>query len=166
MHGSAQQAVQITQVMTTLPTREFSLGYVRIEFHVKQGLADTPLAQLKGLAAPLAVSSPEATALDVLSFQQSVGGLARAVEVIAGLLPAMTVAGWQQALPLESTAVKQRMGYMLEVLGAKKYAKLIQASLPARLRQVPLQIATPSLGTGWQGPWQVEDNIRLKESMN
>lgn len=165
MHGSAQQAVQITQVITTVPTRALDLGHVHIEFHVKRRLADTPLAQIKGLAAPLAVSSPEATALDLMSFQQSVGGVARASDVIAGLLQAMTAEGWRRALPLENTAVKQRMGYVLEVLGANKYAKLVEASLPAKLRRVPLQSATPSLGTGWQAPWQVEDNIRLKESM-
>lgn len=165
MHGSAQQAVQITQVITTVPTRALDLGHVHIEFHVKRRLADTPLAQIKGLAAPLAVSSPEATALDLMSFQKSVGGVARASDVIAGLLQAMTAEGWRRALPLENTAVKQRMGYVLEVLGANKYAKLVEASLPAKLRRVPLQSATPSLGTGWQAPWQVEDNIRLKESM-
>ncbi len=166
MHGSAQQAVQITQVITTTPTRALDLGNVHIEFHVKQRLDDTPLTQIKGLAAPLAVSSPEATALDLMSFQQSVGGVARAVNVVAGLLPAMTADGWRRALHLENVAVKQRMGYVLEVLGAKKYAKLVEASLPAKLRQVRLQSATPSLGAGWQMPWLVEDNIHLKESMN
>lgn len=166
MHGSAQQAVQITQVMTTVPTRSLTLGHVHIEFHVKQRLADTPLSQIKGLAAPLAVSSPEATALDLISFQQSVGGVARATEVIAGLLPAMTAEGWRRAIPFENTAVKQRMGYVLEVIGAQKYAKIIEASLPEKLRQVPLQSAAPSPGTGGQMPWLVEDNINLKESMN
>lgn len=166
MHGSAQQAVQITQVMTTKPTRAFDLGHVHLEFHVKQRLLDTPLAQIKGLAAPLAVSSPEATALDLMTFQQSIGGVARAAEVIAGLLPAMTAEGWRRALPFENTATKQRTGYVLEILGALKYAKIIEASLPAKLRQISLQSATPSLGTGWQTTWQVEDNLRLKESLN
>ena len=166
MHGSAQQAVQITQVMTTVPIRTLDVGVVHIEFHVKKQLADTPLSQIKGLAAPLAVSSPEATALDLISFQHGVGGVARATEVIAGLLPAMTTEGWRRALPAENTAVKQRIGYVMEVLGATQYAKLIQTSLPATLRKVPLQLATPTLNTAWQLPWQVEDNIRLKESMN
>lgn len=165
MHGSAQQAVQITQVMTTAPTRALTLGYIHIEFHVKQRLADTPLTQIKGLAAPLAVSSPEATALDLMSFEQSIGGVARAADVIAGLLPAMSSEGWRRALPFENSAVKQRMGYVLEVLGAQRYAKIIEASLPTKLRRVPLQSAMPLLGTGYPGPWQVEDNIRLKESM-
>lgn len=165
MHGSTQQAVQITQVMTTVPTQALDLGHVHIEFHVKQRLVDTPLTQIKGLAAPLAVSSPEATALDLISFQQSVGGVSRVAEVVAGLLPVMTAEGWRRTIPLETTAVKQRMGYILEVLGAKKYAKLIQASLPKKLHQVPLQFATLSHGKGWQVPWQVEDNIGLKESL-
>ncbi len=161
LHGSAQQAVQLTQVLTTTPTRPLNAGSVRIEFHVKERLADTPLTSIKGLAAPLAVSSPEATALDLLAFQHCVGGVARATDVVAGLLPVMTAEGWRRALPFSPVVVRQRMGYVLDTLGAHRFANLVQASLPSKLRPVLLQSATPSLGMGVQLPWQVDDNVDL-----
>lgn len=166
LHGSAQQAVQLTQVLTTTPTRALIAGSVHVEFHVKERLADTPLTSIKGLAAPLAVSSPEATALDLLAFQHCVGGVARAANVIAGLLPAMTVNGWRRALPFSRVVVRQRTGYVLEALGARRFANLVQASLPSKLRSVLLQSATPSLGTGGQLPWQVDDNVGLQGELN
>ena len=166
LHGSAQQGVQLTQVMTTAPTRALDVGSGHVEFHVKQRLLDTPLTPIKGLAAPLAVSSPEATALDLLAFQHCVGGVARAAEVIAGLLPVMTASGWRRALPLAPVAVRQRMGYVLTALGAHRFAKLVQASLPSKLRPVLLQYATPPLGTGGPLPWRVEDNAELKGALN
>lgn len=162
LHGSAQQAVQLTQVMTTAPTRAFDVGSVHVEFHVKQRLRDIPLTPIKGLAAPLAVSSPEATALDLLAFQHCVGGISRAAEVFAGLLPVMTAGGWRRALPLAPVTVRQRTGYVLDTLGAHRFAKLVQASLPSKLRPVRLHSATPSLGTGGQLPWHVDDNVGLK----
>lgn len=162
LHGSAQQAVQVTQVMTTVPTRALDVGNLHIEFHVKQRLLDTPLSTIKGLAAPLAVSSPEATALDLLAFQHCVGGVARAADVIAGLLPVMTVEGWRRALPLAPVVVRQRMGYVLDTLSANRFAKLIQTSLPSKLRTVLLQTATPTMSSCGQQPWQVDDNIGLK----
>ena len=165
LHGSAQQAVQLTQVLTTTPTRAVEVGSVRVEFHVKESLLDTPLTPIRGLAAPLAVSSPEATALDLLAFQRCVGGVVRAAEVVAGMLPAMSAAGWRRALPHAPQAVRQRAGYVLDVLGAHRFAKLVQASLPSKLHGVLLQPATPSLGTSERLPWRVEDNVGLQGAL-
>ena len=162
LHGSAQQAVQLTQVMTSSVTRAFSVGNVHVEFHVKQHLLDTPLTPIRGLASPLAVSSPEATALDLIAFQHCVGGIARATDVIAGLLPAMTTEGWQRALKYAPLTVRQRTGYVLETLGAKRFATTTQITLPPKLRSVLLQNATPTRGTDLELPWQVIDNVGLK----
>lgn len=138
LHGSAQQAVQLTQVMTSSATRAFSVGNVHIEFHVKRHLLDTPLTPIRGLASPLAVSSPEATALDLIAFQHCVGGIARAADVIAGLLPAMTNEGWHRALKCAPLPVRQRTGYVLETLGAKRFARCTLC------RTVPPRMATCS----------------------
>lgn len=162
LHGSAQQAVQLTQVMTSSATRAFSIGNVHIEFHVKRHLLDTPLTPIRGLASPLAVSSPEATALDLIAFQHCVGGIARAADVIAGLLPAMTNEGWHRALKYAPLTVRQRTGYVLETLGAKRFAATVQITLPAKLRSILLQNATPTRGTDLEQPWQVIDNVGLK----
>jgi hypothetical protein len=167
MHGSSQQAVQVTQVMTLLPVRPMQVGRLRIEFHVKASLERTPLTELRGLAAPLAVSSPEATALDLVVFNQSIGGTERAAEVISGLLPTMSAAGLRQALLAESrVAVKQRLGYIFEILGATKLANIVEASLPARTMRILLQLATPSTGASAIAPWGVVDNIELKAKLS
>ena len=54
--------------------------------------------------------------------------VARAAEVIVGLLPVMTASGWRRALPLAPVAVRQRTGYVLDALGGHRFAKLVQAS--------------------------------------
>jgi predicted transcriptional regulator of viral defense system len=162
LHGSAKQAVQLTQVMTSSATRAFSVGNVHVEFHVKQHLLGTPLTPIRGLASPLAVSSPEATALDLIAFQHCVGGIARATEVITGLLPVMTNEGWHRALKNASPTVRQRTGYVLKTLGARRFATAVQITLPSKLRPVVLQNAMPTRGTELEQPWQVIDNVGLK----
>src|ERR1700730_4894106 len=47
------------------------------KLYVKSKLESTPLTEIPGLPAPLAVSSPEATALDLIAFSHRLGGLAR-----------------------------------------------------------------------------------------
>ncbi|MHB1241479.1 MAG: type IV toxin-antitoxin system AbiEi family antitoxin [Gammaproteobacteria bacterium] len=163
-HGSSQQAVQVVQVITEKPMRPITLSRVRLEFHVKVGLHRTPLAEIRGLPAALAISSAAATALDLTTFSKSVGGMARAVEVIAGLLPAIDAAGLRQALAVEPmVTAKQRMGYIFDILGAETLANIVHQSLPRRTVRIPLQPAHPATGSPLSTRWNVVDNLGLKE---
>lgn len=161
-YGSSQQAVQVIQVITGRPMPPMVLGRMRIEFHVKAGLERTPLTEIRGLAAPLAVSSAAATALDLVAFNQSAGGIERVVEVISGLLPNVNATGLGLALAAESrVSVKQRMGYILEGLGATRLAENVRRSLPARTARVLLQPAGPASSAPPAPPWNVVDNLGI-----
>lgn len=165
MHGSSQQAVQVTQVLTTRPMRPLAIGRVHVTFYVKSSLRQTPLSLLAGMPAPLAVSSPEATAIDLVAFSDRIGGIAQATRVIEGLKPAMTLSGMKRALAAEpQAAVKQRLGYVLSVLGWNRMADEVRKSLPHRLAPAVLQTRTqPGAPRGTlRQPWMVLDNIDLQ----
>lgn len=164
LHGSSQQALQVTQVLTTKPMRPIEIGRLRMDFYVKSNLLQTPLARLAGMPAPLAVSTPEATAIDLIAFSHRIGGIRRAAEVIADLRPAITLAGLKEALNAESqTAVKQRLGYVLALLGLDRMAAEVQKGLSERLALVVLQTHAGSnySKAGVSQPWMVLDNIDL-----
>ena len=171
LHGSSHQAVQVTQVLTPRPTRPFYLGRLRMDFYVKSSLAQTPLSGLTGMPAPMAVSTPEATALDLVAFNKRIGGIRRAGEVIFGMKPKMTVAGLKKALAAEpQTAVKQRLGYVLDVLGMNQLAKVVERSLPAGLAPTLLQFegkaAAPSTApTHLVRRWNVVDNLGVESQL-
>ena len=168
LHGSSQQAVLVTQVITSCSMRPIELGRVRIEGHVKAGVGATPLTELR-LASPMAVSSPEATALDLVAFNASVGGIVRAAQVIFGLLPAMDIAGLKKALAAETTTTtKQRLGYILETIGASKLARIVAANLPERTARILLQPWAVSTKDrpGAVLPWNVMDNINLSKELS
>ena len=53
------------------------IGRLHLDFYVKAALTKTPLSRLPGLPAPLAVSTPEATALDLVAYSHRIGGVSR-----------------------------------------------------------------------------------------
>lgn len=164
LHGSSQQAVQVTQILAAKPLRPMDIGRLHLDFYVKATLATTPLTPLPGMPAPLAVSTPEATALDLIAYSHRIGGIRQVTQVIADLKPAMTLAGLRQALTAEAqTSVKQRFGYVLQTLGWERMAAEVHKDLPSRLAAVHLQThvqASRPVGSICQ-PWMVLDNIGL-----
>jgi hypothetical protein len=165
LHGSSSQALQVTQVLTTKPTRPMDIGRLHVDFYVKTHLRQTPLSALTGMPASLAVSSPEATALDLIAFSHRIGGIRRATEVIADLKGVMSLVGLRTALRAETqTSVKQRLGFVLSFLGLDRMAEEIRRSLPKRLAVALLQTQAPvahRAGDAHQ-PWMVLDNVGLE----
>ena len=78
----------------------------------------------------------------------------------------MTALGLKSALRAEpALAVRQRLGYVLEVLDRQRLAATVRASLPGRLTPVRLkpegQSGAPSRSPDLKEPWAVYDNVAL-----
>lgn len=170
LHGSSQQAVQVAQVLTDRPTRPIVLDRIRVEFHVKKGVAETPAMQPQGMHSTLAVSTPDACALDLVDYVACIGGIQRAADLISGLKPVMSVTGLRAALKADTRrAAQQRLGFVLQTLEwprlAAEVAKRLEQSddvlspAPSLVLQVgtPIDRAAPSAQ-----PWNVIDNIGLR----
>lgn len=139
IHGSNPQAVQLTQVMTDRPTRLISLGRLRVRFYVKRAIEKTPTIQPPGAPAPLRVSAPEATALDLVRYAKVIGGIERAAETIRPLLPGLRGPALKRALNAGTeVAVAQRFGFVLDAVGQKSLAAVVHNFLPAGLTPVVL----------------------------
>jgi hypothetical protein len=137
--GSNPQALQVTQVMTKIPRREIEIGRIRIQFFVKRAVEQTPTQPLANAFAPLQVSTPEATAFDLIRYAARIGGIGRAAETIAPLLPLLRPAELRRVLKIEDeTATAQRLGFVLEKLKATNLAKVVQDWLPSNLIFIPL----------------------------
>ena len=137
--GSNPQALQVTQVMTKVPRRTLEIGRIRVQFFVKRALERTPTQPLANAFAPLQVSTPEATSHDLIRYAPRIGGVGRAAETIAPLLPLMRPAELRRVLKTEDEpATAQRLGFVLEKLRATNLAKIVQDWLPSALVFVPL----------------------------
>lgn len=137
--GSNPQALQVTQVMTDRPCRPIKLGRILVRFFVKRGITQTPIQQLARAVAPLCISTPEATAFDLIRYAASIGGIERAAETIGPLLPVLRARELKRVLEAENEpAIAQRLGFVIEAVGAKKLAQVIYDWLPDKLVTVPL----------------------------
>ena len=137
--GSNPQALQVTQVMARIPRRSLEIGRIRVQFFVKRTLEQTPTQPLANAFAPLQVSTPGATTFDLIRYAARIGGIGRAAETIALLLSLMRPAELRRVLKIEDEpATAQRLGFVLENLGATKLTKIVQDWLPSALILVPL----------------------------
>jgi hypothetical protein len=137
--GSNPQALQVTQVMTDRPFRAIKVGRVQVRFFVKSNIKQTPTQQLPQAPAPLCISTPEATVFDLVQYAVRIGGMDRAAETIAPLLPKLRVRELKRALNVENAApIAQRLGFIFEAIGAKRLADAVYDWLPDKLIAVPL----------------------------
>jgi len=138
-YGANPQALQVTQVMTDQPIRPIVVGRTQLQFFVKRGMKRTPTQQPDGAVAPLKISTPEATAYDLIRYATRIGGIERAAETIRPLLPLLRVRALKQVLEQEhETGVAQRLGFVLEACGNKPLAKVVADWLPSTLTLVTL----------------------------
>ena len=73
-HGAAHHRPQEFQVMIPKPRRPIECGKVRVAFHVRKHVADVPVQQLNTPRGTVAVSTPAATAFDLVGYEAQIGG--------------------------------------------------------------------------------------------
>jgi hypothetical protein len=159
-YGSNPQALQVTQVMTDKPFRPIKVGRTQLRFFVKRWIERTPTQQPAGAVAPLLISTPEATAYDLVRYASSIGGIERAAETIRPLLPLLRARELKRVLDGENEpGVAQRLGFVIEACGNKSVAKVVRDWLPDELTAVAL---VPGKGKRDNLPlvkrWQVLNN--------
>jgi predicted transcriptional regulator of viral defense system len=137
LHGAAHQQPQEFQVVTISPLRPARAGRAHIRFFTKASVASTPALAVKTQTGSMRVSSPEATAIDLLRFARAAGHLGNVATVLRDLGekldPAKLLALARK--DLESTNI-QRLGYLLSQVGARRTARPL-ASLVAERNPRP-----------------------------
>lgn len=137
--GSNPQALQVTQVMTDRPCRAIKVGRTQVRFFVKRNIEKTPTLHLPQAPAPLCVSTPEATIIDLVKYADRIGGIDRAAETIAPLLTKLRIRELRRAFKAGTgIPALQRLGFILEAKGALRLADAVYAWIPEPLTIVPL----------------------------
>lgn len=168
LHGSAHQRPQVFQVVTDKPQRRIDVPRKgprkRIIFYQKMSITRTPTVQFKVPTGYFKVSSPEATAYDLINYYKAAGGLNRAAEVLGGLAKRLDV-GRLKAL-LETgckTAPIQRLGYILDLLGYASLTEQLHYKLiPLEPVPVPLAPYRSRRGSPRNEKWNVYVNARIE----
>ncbi len=119
IHGAAHQKPQEFQVVTDVRLRPLRVGRGKIHFFVKSKLASTPATSVKTETENMRVSTPEATALDLIRYADSVGGLDNVATVLKELSERIDPRVLLKLGKMESElSVVQRLGFLLDHVGA------------------------------------------------
>lgn len=159
LHGSNPQSIQTTQVMTDRARKPLTVGQQRVQFTVKRRLEKTLVQPLPNAYAPTKVSTPAATAFDLVRYAPRIGGIGRAWETMRPLLPRIEPAALRAELEAEKeTSTAQRLGFLFERAGQAKLADTVAALLPSKLPAIPLAVPAAAPAGEPAPRWRVIDN--------
>ncbi len=146
LHGAAHQAPQELQVITTKALRPITTHRTRIRFLTKKNLSSTAVQEMKTHTGYFKVSTPEATAFDLVRYYRWAGYLSNVATVLAELSERIDPKKLVQAALAEGEiAHSQRLGYLLNQYGQKKsVVALCQWTSQKETKFVPLR-------PGWNG---------------
>ena len=163
LHGAAHQQVQQLQIVVPRQERPLVLPGLSIRFFRKQEFAATPIQSRKGHSGMLPVSTPEATALDLVRYARHIGGLDAVLTVLSELAESIDPAKLAAVTASESeTAQIQRLGWLLDHLGQTSLADALHAALPTSkpLPRAALDPGAPRTGPITGNRWRILENTQ------
>jgi len=164
LHGAAHEQPQEFQVVTRAAARPVVAGRARIRFLGKRRHDQTPTVELKTETGTMRVSTPEGTAIDLVRYATSAGGLGNVATVLAELAERIDAALLGEAVRAEGGLVHvQRLGYLLDLVGAgeraQELARLVAEGCP---RNTPLRPDRPTRGCPVDRRWRVVVNEQVE----
>jgi predicted transcriptional regulator of viral defense system len=166
IHGAAHQQPMVFQVVTDRPTRPARVGRVRIGFHMSRKVESAPVAKIQTETGSMRVSSPEATAFDLVRFAPASGHLNNVATVLGELAEKLEPAALAKLAHTYAVPEAQRLGYLLEQLGQRKLAESLAGWLEIR-RHRPVLLA-PGQAHGKTSPdrrWSVVPNVTVEADL-
>jgi predicted transcriptional regulator of viral defense system len=126
LYGAAHQRPQRFQVMVPKNRRPIECGEVRVQFSARHDLERTPVLERNTPRGSMRVSSPEATALELVGYQDQCGVLDNVASVLAELAESLRTKELLDAARLCPVAWSQRLGYLLERTGRDELAGVLE----------------------------------------
>lgn len=129
LHGAAHHRPQVTQVMVPTPRRPLRCGSVQIDFVQRENTAALPVTIKNTPAGTVRVATAETTALDLVGYIDHCGGLGNVAMVLKDLADEITAERLHSVSGMSPAAWSQRLGYLLDTVGADELAASIAATV-------------------------------------
>lgn len=162
-HGAAHQRPQVFQVVVAKNKPEILCGKLRVIFVARKNMDRIPTADFKTPRGYLKISTPEATAYDLVGYPGHGAGLNNVATVLAELAEKLDGKALARLAELSPIAWAQRLGYLLELVGGKeKTLELAQYITAKNPPQTPLAPSHPVAGSSRLQPWNVLVNTPVE----
>jgi len=134
-HGAAHQRPQEFQVFLEKRRLPIACGKVRVAFMIRKRLPEVPVQSLNTPRGTLLVSTPEATAVDLVGYQHQAGGLDQIATVLSELAERIDPEKLAAAAATAPVPCAQRLGYLLERVGAGEKVAPLKEYVRARAHE-------------------------------
>ena len=162
-HGAAHHRPQRFQVMVGKPRSSIECGKVFVDFHVRRDLKRVATVSMNTPRGPVRVSSPEATALELVGYSKHVGGLDNVATVLVDLAETLDAGRLAQEAGKSPLAWSQRLGFLLELVEAVEVARELLPYIQERARRVaPLDASLPRTGSERSERWRLAINTDVE----
>lgn len=163
LHGAGHQQPMVFQVLADRLHGTLAAGRSSIEVIRSCSVGRVPTQRVQTETGTMAVSTPEATALDLVRLPSASGGWNNVATVLAELAAAMDPGRLVAAAGCTRLPDAQRLGYVLEQLGEEQLAGPLAAWLATRRTTiVPLRTDAHAAGVAPHRRWRVIPNEILE----
>ena len=167
--GAAHQRPQKFSVMTILPKSSGSENKDSfLSWIYRKQIPDRLLQEKNSETGTILFSNPELTAIDLVQYEQYVGGLSRVSTVLAELVEKTDFSNAVEDYLFDNTSVAtiQRLGYILDcILNESEQADTLYEQLriyDKRLNYIPLSSRHPRILKGANRRWKININIDIE----
>jgi predicted transcriptional regulator of viral defense system len=158
-HGAAHHRPQMFQVFIARNKTPIECGKVRVEFVSRKNVREIPTVTTNTLRGMLRLSSPEATAFDLVGYPRHAGGLDNVATVLAELAEKLDPAEIVRISGLSPVSWAQRLGYLMDLVEMSEKVDELAAYI-AREKTVFSSLVT------WQSVHGAEQNQRWRLLIN
>ena len=165
-HGAAHQRPQAVQVMVRKNREPIECGEVRVQFVARHDLERTPVVELNTPRGRLRVSSPEATAVELVGYADQCGGLDNVASVLSELVESLNAPKLLNAARLCPVVWSQRLGYLLEMTNHTELASVLADHVRTQgATLAPLVRAKPMTGAPRAERWKLAVNASVESDV-
>jgi predicted transcriptional regulator of viral defense system len=149
--------------MVDRPRARIECGKVIVDFHVRRDLERATTVDMNTPRGPVRVSSPEATALELVGYAKHAGGLDNVATVLSDMAESIDAQRLVEEAARAPLAWSQRLGFLLELVEAGDVASLLQSHVEKNTKRVTaLDASLPRTGAERSKRWRVAINTRLE----
>jgi predicted transcriptional regulator of viral defense system len=143
-HGAAHHRPQEFQVALASNRRPIACGAVRVSFIARKRIGDVPVRSFNTPRGTILVSTVEATAVDLVGYEHHAGGLDQVATILSELAERIDPERLTEAARSAPVPWAQRLGYLLELVGAAEKAAALKVYVHEKARDAtPLLPAAP-----------------------
>jgi len=133
-YGAAHHRPQEFQVFTARNRKPIKCGAVRVAFITRKNIDEVSVQGFNTPRGTILVSTPEATAVDLVGHYHHAGGLSGVATVLLELGESIDPQKLVQAVQITPLPWAQRLGYLLEEVGHQGLTVPLQEYMEQRMR--------------------------------